>query len=756
MTVFAVDLAFKAKNFNKIQELSNKLQGVETKAKGAQRNITGTGKAAARAGTQAKAAAGGFNSLAGAASKLATAFALLQTGKFIFGKTAELETQTRSLKVLTGELKTAKNIIQELQQFAAVTPFTSSELVETAKRLKAFGVDTENLVDTTKRLGDVAGATGAKLDGIATAYGQIQAKGRLQGEELLQLQERGINLQDELQKMYGLTGEEFRKALEKGQFSAKAVELALKRLTDTGGKYAKGAIAQSDTLSGKLSTLQDGIDNLARRIGQVLSPALKAIFDQAIAVVDVINQALAAGRGGGFTRSVGIARNLLNVGATSQAVDNIAKGVGQVNPQANKAGIEQNLQALQKYQRLLQSISPKDPNADRAVQLQKTILQKIDLNLAALEKAKKAQSGGDIFKNPTIPPPLLNSSGGSSGGGRAGASSDVTKQLQESLKAGQELSREFTRQVELLKASSDIDKSLLQIRYDHEDRLRDISGLMDAQQQASLALQSSEIKRLETLELMTEAAERFKDAMQLDVGYGKGGVANLQELTTAGEMAAQAGKTLGDAFSGSFKGIADGTKTAQEAISDFFKKIGNALLDYAAMAIAQYIAIGFARMFAGMGTSSIGGTNWGGMDTSSFGGGFGVDTSGLQGPLTPFASGGYVSGPTNALIGEAGNEYVIPERKMGAAMQRWNAGQRGDAVVDGADGASGANGAASGITLNVTATRIADDNWVKVDDLNAALAKNKMESAKLGAQMGEQRTLSKLRNNPGARQRIGI
>ena len=39
----------------------------------------------------------------------------------------------------------------------------------------------------TKRLGDVAGATGADLGGIATAFGQITAKGRLQGEELLQL-----------------------------------------------------------------------------------------------------------------------------------------------------------------------------------------------------------------------------------------------------------------------------------------------------------------------------------------------------------------------------------------------------------------------------------------------------------------------------------------------------------------------------------------------------------------------------------------
>jgi hypothetical protein len=91
----------------------------------------------------------------------------------------------------------------------------------------------------------------------------VQAKGRLQGEELLQFQERGIALQEELRKMYGMTGEEFQKALSKGQVSAKAVEVALANLTSTGGKYANGAIAQSDTLNGRLSTLRDNVDGVA-------------------------------------------------------------------------------------------------------------------------------------------------------------------------------------------------------------------------------------------------------------------------------------------------------------------------------------------------------------------------------------------------------------------------------------------------------------------------------------------------------------
>jgi tape measure domain-containing protein len=132
----------------------------------------------------------------------------MQAAKFVFAKTSELETQTKSLEVLTGSVEKATKIIAELTQLGAVTPFTSTELIDAAKRLQAFGVEGDKVVETTRRLADVSGATGAELQGLVTAYGQVQAKGRLQGEELLQFQERGIGLQQELRKMYGMTGDE--------------------------------------------------------------------------------------------------------------------------------------------------------------------------------------------------------------------------------------------------------------------------------------------------------------------------------------------------------------------------------------------------------------------------------------------------------------------------------------------------------------------------------------------------------------------
>ena len=262
-----------------VERTTRKFSQLKTKASDSLKSI-------AKKARDAAAATGKFGKAAIAAAAAAIAIGGI---KFAFTQAGELEKATKSLQVLTGSLDTAKNIISELQDFGAVTPFTSSELIETGKRLKAFGFETEKIVDVTKRLADVAGATGADLGGIATAFGQIQAKGRLQGEELLQLQERGVSLQDELQKMYGLTGDEFRKALEGGRISADAVNLALVKLTEAGGKYANGAIAQSDTLFGKLSTLQDALQRFGQNIGKVLSPIFKGIIDFLTTVTNQIN-----------------------------------------------------------------------------------------------------------------------------------------------------------------------------------------------------------------------------------------------------------------------------------------------------------------------------------------------------------------------------------------------------------------------------------------------------------------------------------
>jgi lambda family phage tail tape measure protein len=258
---------------NSIVALNRGLQGVERTAAGATVALRGL-----------QASVGGVIGLVGGATVMSK----------IFGDTATLQTQTRSLEVLLGSAAKASQIVKELQAYGAVTPFESTELIETAKRLGAFGIAGQRVVEVTKRLGDVAGATGSNLGELATAYGQVVSKGRLQTEELLQFQERGVGIQAELQKMYGLSGQELQKALSDGRVSSEAFEQAIVRLTDKGGKYADGAIAQSDTLNGRLSTLRDTVTSLLQTIGTVMEPALNRVLLLATNTVDTINRATRA------------------------------------------------------------------------------------------------------------------------------------------------------------------------------------------------------------------------------------------------------------------------------------------------------------------------------------------------------------------------------------------------------------------------------------------------------------------------------
>ena len=501
--------------------------------------------------------------------KLAIALGAIQAVKFVFAKTAELESQTRSLEVLTGSATKAKQIIQELQQLGAVTPFTSSELIDSAKRLQAFGVEADKVVETTKRLADVSGATGAELQGLVTAYGQVQAKGRLQGEELLQFQERGIALQGELQKMYGLSGQKLQEALAKGRISSEAVEVAIIRLTNVGGKYADGAIAQSDTLNGKFSTLIDNVESLARRVGEVLSPALKEIFNQAIIVIDAINNAIAAGRGGGFARNIAGAKASLSVGASSEAVDRITKGVGQVTSQKNKVGINQNLQVLQQYSSVLQNISSEDINASKAVTLQGVILQKIDSNLKALKQVESAQK--QVKKDLEIPALLT----GKGKDGKDKAARDAEKAAKLAGKLAMD-SAQYQMQIDgqVFKNQVDLDK----LRYDLQRQLqeKELSNFVNkftgaAKEQAGI-IQSmmmgstsfdAQIKELENK--IKEAQQRLQSGAKMNevqsttVSGGGGGGFSTSQLNTATQAASK------------FTGVAN---MCSESVKAFYGSLG--------------------------------------------------------------------------------------------------------------------------------------------------------------------------------------
>ena len=315
------------RNLNKLKNSSNRLQEsfskLQKRSNGAANNIRKTGLAA-------KTASKGVNALNRAVRNLVLGFGAFQAGKFVIFQAAQLETQTKALTVLTGSAEKAKQIVQEIKEFGAVTPFKSSELIEVAKRMKAFGFETEEVVDITKRIADVAGTAGADINNVALAIGKVQAKNKFMQEENVMLLEKGINVTKELEKIMGMNGETLAKAMSKGEVGADKFVQALINLTSKGGEFFEGASKQSDTLAGKFSTLVDNVETFAQNLGKLFEPGLKFILDELNKIASEFNKIvklLTDSQIGASNRNVGSAAFKARFGLQSEAVEDVVKAV---------------------------------------------------------------------------------------------------------------------------------------------------------------------------------------------------------------------------------------------------------------------------------------------------------------------------------------------------------------------------------------------------------------------------------------------
>lgn len=208
---------------------------------------------------------------------------------------------------------------------------------------------------------------------------------------------------------------------------------------------------------------------------------------------------------------------------------------------------------------------------------------------------------------------------------------------------------------------------------------------------------------------------------------------------------------LTDSLFDSLIGVVEGTKTAEEAFADFLKNIGDMLIQAAAQMIAQYIAISIARAFAFGGSGGFV-SNPTGTSTNFIG-------SGLSGfRAIGLAEGGYVTGPTRAVVGEGGEpEYVIPQSKMRESMSRYSRGVRGGAVIPsaGSSGSSGEGGVATAgapIDVRYTVERINNVDYVTAEQFQQGM----QQAAQRGATEGERRTMRSLQNSTAVRRSLAF
>lgn len=225
----------------------------------------------------------------GAGMTAAVTAPIVAMGASSLSAAAQIETLTTNFESLLGGADKAQSIMNDLKSFSAKTPFQLPGIANTAKMLLGFGVSQDEIIEKLKMLGDVASGTGRSLGEIGLIFGQIKAKGKLQGEELLQLAERGIPILDVLAKKYGVSTARIQKAITAGKISFKMVDEAIKSMTTGTGIFADQMQRQSTTLGGLWSTLKDNFFLFNASLGETLE-TLFGVKDLTISLTETLQE----------------------------------------------------------------------------------------------------------------------------------------------------------------------------------------------------------------------------------------------------------------------------------------------------------------------------------------------------------------------------------------------------------------------------------------------------------------------------------
>lgn len=204
-------------------------------------------------------------------SMLKSMLAMRATRSFLeatIGGLSQFEQYETSFAVMLGNMQSAKDLMSDLQDFAARTPYTVPDVTQNAQLLMNYGVEAENIIKTLTQLGDLSQGSVDKLNRISLAYGQMLAKGKVTGEELRQMTEAGVPLTQALADNMGIATSELMKFIEKGEVGIPELNSAIEGLTTGTGKFAGMMEKQSQTLAGQWSTLKDNMGAFAREIGE--------------------------------------------------------------------------------------------------------------------------------------------------------------------------------------------------------------------------------------------------------------------------------------------------------------------------------------------------------------------------------------------------------------------------------------------------------------------------------------------------------
>ena len=217
--------------------------------------------------------------------KGATAYFTLQGAQSFISQMVAVRSQFQQLEISFGTMLKSKDkaneLMAQLTDLAAKTPFGLEEVSEGAKKLLAFQIPAQEVTETLRRMGDVASGLGVPMGQLIHVYGQVKAQGKLMTNDLYQFMNAGIPIIAELSKVVGKSETEIKDMVSAGKIGFTEIQAVIKNMTNEGGLFYNLMAEQSKSLGGQISNLKDNFDQMLNEIGKasegIVSGAIKGV-----------------------------------------------------------------------------------------------------------------------------------------------------------------------------------------------------------------------------------------------------------------------------------------------------------------------------------------------------------------------------------------------------------------------------------------------------------------------------------------------
>lgn len=193
---------------------------------------------------------------------------LKQWGSEVMSIRGEFQKLEVAFTTMLGDAGKANALMDQLVKTAATTPFDLKSVAAGAKSLMAYGTAAEDVNNMLVRLGDIAAGMSIPLNDLVYLYGTTMVQGRMFTQDLRQFQGRGIPIADELAKVLNTTRDAIPGLVTAGKVTSDVFHQAIMNMSDAGGKFGGLMEAQSKTITGQISNIQDAFDMMYNDIGK--------------------------------------------------------------------------------------------------------------------------------------------------------------------------------------------------------------------------------------------------------------------------------------------------------------------------------------------------------------------------------------------------------------------------------------------------------------------------------------------------------